>query len=59
MTVLLYLLVPVIIAGIVIGISVFRNRRPTSLEAGMKEFQAGLDALNPDTSRRNNDARRK
>jgi hypothetical protein len=58
-TVLLYLLVPVAVAGVVIGINVYRNRRPTSIEAGMKEFQRGLDALNPDRSRRNGESRRR
>jgi hypothetical protein len=57
--VLLYLLVPVLVAGAVIGFNVYRNRRPTSIEAGMKEFQQGLDALNPETSRRSGDSRRR
>lgn len=59
MTVLLYLLVPVLIAGLVIGFNVYRNRRPTSMEAGMKEFQAGLDALNPERTRRGSEPRRR
>ncbi len=59
MTVLLYLLVPVLVAGLVIGLNVYRNRRPTSMEAGMKEFQAGLDALNPERTRRNGESRRR
>jgi hypothetical protein len=45
--ILLYLLAPVLIAGVVIGFSVWRNRRPQSMEAGMREFQRGLDALDP------------
>jgi hypothetical protein len=50
MTVLLYLIVPVLLAGILIGFNVWRNRRPTSLEAGMREFQEGLNALDPQKS---------
>jgi hypothetical protein len=50
MTVLLYLIVPILLAALVIGFNVWRNRRPTSLEASMREFQEGLDALDPKNS---------
>jgi hypothetical protein len=56
MSVLLYLVAPIVLAGAVIGFNVWRNRRPTSLEASMKEFREGLDALDPknSTARRRN-----
>jgi hypothetical protein len=47
MNVLLYLLVPVIIAAMVIGLNVWRQRRPRSIEASVREFRDGLDALDP------------
>jgi hypothetical protein len=47
MNILLYLIVPILIAAVVIGFNVWRQRRPTSLEASMREFRDGLDALDP------------
>ncbi len=47
MNVLLFLLVPGIVAAVVIGINVWRQRRPRSIEAGMRQFREGLDALDP------------
>ncbi len=47
MTVLLYLIVPALVAAIVIGIRVWRQRRPSSIEASLREFRNGLDALDP------------
>jgi hypothetical protein len=50
MTVLLYLIVPVLVAAIVIGLRVWRQRRPSSIEASLREFRDGLDALDPKKS---------
>ncbi len=47
MNVLLYLLVPVLVAALVIGLNVWRQRRPRSIEASVQEFRDGLDALDP------------
>jgi hypothetical protein len=47
MNVLLFLLIPITVAAVVIGINVWRQRRPRSIEAGMRQFRAGLDALDP------------
>ena len=52
MSVLLFLEVPILVAALVIGINVYRNRRPSSIEAGMREFQRGLEALDPERDRR-------
>ncbi len=52
MSVLLFLVVPILVAALVIGIKVYRNRRPSSIEAGMREFQRGLEALDPERDRR-------
>jgi hypothetical protein len=58
--VLWFLIVPLIAIVVIVGIKVYRNRLPTSIEAGMREFQRGLDALDPDRERRTgrNDDRR-
>jgi hypothetical protein len=50
MTVLLYLIVPALVAAIVIGLRVWRQRRPSSIEASLREFRDGLDALDPKKS---------
>jgi hypothetical protein len=47
MNVLLFLAVPVMVAGVLIGINVWRQRRPRSIEASMRQFREGLDALDP------------
>ena len=52
MSVLLFLVVPILVAAVVIGVNVYRNRRPSSIEASMREFQRGLEALDPDRDRR-------
>lgn len=52
MGVLLFLVIPIVVAALVIGLNVYRNRRPTSIEAGMREFQRGLEALDPERDRR-------
>jgi hypothetical protein len=47
MRVLYFLLVPILIAGVIIGLNVWRQRRPRSIEASVREFRDGLDALDP------------
>jgi hypothetical protein len=47
MNVLLFLLIPGVVAAVVIGINAWRQRRPRSIEAGMRQFREGLDALDP------------
>lgn len=47
-----------IVAGVAIAavsVLVYRNRKPNSLEAGLRDFRRGLDALDPanDPLRRN------
>jgi hypothetical protein len=54
MAILLYLLIPIALAGIVLGIRAYGQRRPKSIEDSLKEFQRGLDALDP-----NNEAQRR
>jgi hypothetical protein len=45
--VLVWILVPLVILIVVLSINAFRNRRPSSLEAGMRDFRRGLEALDP------------
>jgi len=45
---LLYPLVAVVVAALLCGIVVLRHRRPKSVEANMKAFNAGLRALAPE-----------
>ncbi len=45
--VLVWILVPLVVLIIVLSINAFRNRRPSSLEAGMRDFRRGLEALDP------------
>jgi hypothetical protein len=47
MRVLYFLLVPILIAAAIIGLNVWRQRRPRSIEASVREFRDGLDALDP------------
>lgn len=47
MSVLVWLIVPVLLVVALVSLKVWRDRRPTSLEAGLREFRRGLDALDP------------
>ena len=47
MSVLVWLIVPVLVIISVVSAKVWRERRPSSLEAHMREFKRGLDALDP------------
>jgi hypothetical protein len=48
MGILLYLLVPVVVAAVIIGMRAYAERRPRSIEDSINEFRRGLDALDPD-----------
>lgn len=48
MEILLVLLVPVVIVLAAVALRAWLARRPASIEAGIREFQRGLDALDPD-----------
>ena len=47
MSALVWLIVPALVIIAIVSLKVWRDRRPSSLEAGMKEFQRGLEALDP------------
>lgn len=47
MSVLVWLIVPALVVIALISVKVWRERRPRSIEAGLREFQRGLDALDP------------
>jgi hypothetical protein len=60
-TVLAYLLVPVLVVAIAASITWARNRQPTSLQSGVDSFRREMDALSPDaapTHRRRTDPSR-
>lgn len=42
-----WILVPVVLFVAAFAFSRYRNRKPNSLEAGLREFRRGLDALDP------------
>jgi hypothetical protein len=45
--VFVWVLVPVVtVVGLILFVS-YRNRKPNSLEAGLRDFRRGLDALDP------------
>jgi hypothetical protein len=48
MGVLLYVLIPVLIVGLVAAANWFRNRQPSSLQAGVDSFRREMEALSPD-----------
>lgn len=53
MTVLVYLLVPVIVVAIAASITWARNRQPTSLQSGVESFRREMEALSPEADPRN------
>lgn len=48
MSALLYLGVAILVSAVGIAVLWYRNRKPTSLESGINQFQQGLRALAPD-----------
>ncbi len=48
MTVLVYLLVPVLVVAIAASITWARNRQPTSLQSGVESFRREMEALSPE-----------
>lgn len=53
MTVLIYLLVPILVVAIAASVTWARNRQPTSLESGVDSFRREMQALSPDADPRN------
>lgn len=55
MKLFLWVLALVTVTVLMLAFSVYRRRRPSSLEAGLRDFRRGLDALDPanDPMRRN------
>ena len=52
MNALLFLIGAVVVAALAIAALTYRQRRPKSMEAGMREFERGLRALDPNTDPR-------
>ena len=50
MTILAYLLVPVLVVAIAASVTWARNRQPTSLQSGVDSFRREMDALSPDAA---------
>lgn len=50
MSVLLYIVVPVLIVAAAATLVWVRNRQPTSLEHGVDSFRREMDALSPDAT---------
>lgn len=53
MTVLLYILVPVLVVAIAASVTWARNRQPTSLQSGVESFRREMEALSPEGDPRN------
>ena len=49
MTILVYLLVPLVIVLVASFVMWARNRQPTSLQSGVDDFRREMQALSPDT----------
>ena len=59
MKILLYILIPALVVTVVAVASWYRNRQPTSLEAGLDSFRREMKALSPEAApkiRRRDDA---
>lgn len=52
MTILWYLAVPVILVALYCVVMSWRNRKPTSLEAGVDSFRREMQALSPQVIRK-------
>lgn len=50
MSVLLYVVVPVLVVAVAATTVWVRNRQPTSLEHGVDSFRREMDALSPDAA---------
>lgn len=50
LTILSYVLVPVLIVAVVASVMWVRNRQPTSLESGVDSFRREMNALSPDAA---------
>ena len=59
MKILLYILIPALVVTVLAVASWYRNRQPTSLEAGLDSFRREMKALSPEAApkiRRRDDA---
>ena len=45
--VVVWILAPVVVVIALLAVGAYRNRKPSSLEAGLREFRRGLEALDP------------
>ena len=50
MTILWYIIGPVIVVGIAASVVWLRNREPTSLESGVESFRREMQALSPEAA---------
>ena len=50
MTILLFVLLPVLVVGAYATYTWLRNRQPTSVESGIDAFQREMQALSPDAA---------
>lgn len=50
MKILVYVLVPMLVVAVAATISWYRNRQPTSMEAGLDSFRREMRALSPEAA---------
>ena len=50
MNILVYILVPVLVVALAALVTWYRNRQPTSLEAGLDSFRREMHALSPEAA---------
>ena len=50
MTILLFVLLPILVVGAYATYTWLRNRQPTSVESGIDAFQREMQALSPDAA---------
>jgi cytochrome c-type biogenesis protein CcmH/NrfF len=53
-SVLLFLLIPVVVIAIGSGVLVLRTRKPQGMRSSVESFQREMKALSPDDAERNN-----
>lgn len=50
MKILVYILVPALVVAVAALVTWYRNRQPTSLEAGLDSFRREMQALSPEAA---------
>ena len=50
MNILVYILVPALVVALAALVTWYRNRQPTSLEAGLDSFRREMQALSPEAA---------